>query len=362
MSDSGMFSQSTSRLLLAFSARQWLGMALLFLGLTGLGVLSVYWQVEGVRWQWDNALLAPTFLLAALGLLLVYFAADGLRLWCTLKALGYPIRARDMTQLVFLNIFVSNITPLATGGGVAQVWFLRQHSVPVGKALTATTIRTVLAILMIFAAAPILWSLLPDLGGSARGLIQTGLWLTIGVYAAGFALVLFKTDWLIRTLLALLAGLCRIRLLSYSRFVYLKRHWIREMRRFSRGFRQYFAGGWFWVTSSVVSTAVFLLALFSFPALIFHALGYDLSYWLALAKMVVTTFIMYFSPTPGGSGIAEGVFGRFFSADLLTTHLVLAVVVWRGLTIYLGMLIGLMVTLRLLQPSPNASHAGSGAA
>lgn len=94
---------------------------------------------------------------------------------------------------------------------------------------------------------------------------------------------------------------------------------------------------------------MFLLALFSFPALIFWALGYDLSYWLSLAKMVITTFIMYFSPTPGGSGIAEGVFGRFFSADLLTTHLVLAVVVWRTLTIYLGMLIGLGVTVHWLK-------------
>ncbi|KUJ72375.1 hypothetical protein AVO41_00735 [Thiomicrospira sp. WB1] len=324
-------------------------MAALFVSLTALGVLSVYWQVEGVRWQWDNALLAPGFLVSALLLLMVYFTADGLRLWCTLKALGYPIRARDMTQLVFLNIFVSNITPLATGGGVAQVWFLRRHQVPVGKALTATTIRTVLAILMIFTAAPILWSLLPELGGSARNLIQTGLWLTIAVYALGFALVLLKTDWLIRALLALLAGLCRVRLLSRARFGYLKRHWIREMRRFSRGFRHYFAGGWLWVTASIVSTAVFLLALFSFPALIFWALGYDLSYWFSLAKMVVTTFIMYFSPTPGGSGIAEGVFGRFFAPDLLTAHLVLAVVVWRALTIYLGMLVGLGVTVHWLK-------------
>ena len=349
MSDSGKHLQMTSRLPLAFSARQWLGMAVLFVTLTVLGVLSVYWQVEGVRWQWDSALLAPTFLLAALGLLGVYFAADGLRLWCTLKALGYPIRARDMAQLVFLNIFVSNITPLATGGGVAQVWFLRRHQVPVGKAMTATTIRTVLAILMIFSAAPILWSLLPELGGSARALIQTGLWLTIGVYALGFMLVLWKTDWLIRASVLMLVGLCRLRLLSVARFEYFKRHWIREMRRFSRGFRQYFSGGWGWVSASVLSTAVFLLALFSFPALIFWALGYDLSYWLSLAKMVITTFIMYFSPTPGGSGIAEGVFGRFFSPDLLTTHLVLAVVVWRALTIYLGMLIGLGVTVHWLK-------------
>lgn len=352
-------SVEANRLPIRFSALQWMWMAVLFIALTALGVLSVYLQVEGARWQWDNALLNPVFLVSAIGLLLVYFAADGLRLWFTLKALGYAIRLQDMAQLVFLNIFVSNITPLATGGGVAQVWFLRRHAVPVGAAMTATTIRTVLAILMIFSAAPILWAWLPDLGGEARGLIQTGFWLAIGTYALGFFLVLFKTDWLIRLLLALMAGLCRINLLSQARFATIKRHWIREMRRFSRGFRMYFAGGWFWVSASVLSTAVFLIALFSFPALIFWALGYDLSYWITLAKMVVTTFIMYFSPTPGGSGIAEGVFGGFFSADLLTTHLVLAVVVWRALTIYLGMLIGLAVTFHWLRPKPVDQKAGA---
>ena len=53
--------------------------------------------------------------------------------------------------------------------------------------------------------------------------------------------------------------------------------------------------------------------------------------------------VMYCSPTPGASGISEGVFGSFFRDILAGNHLILVIVCWRLLTIYLGMIIGLVV-------------------
>ncbi|WP_288372622.1 RIP metalloprotease RseP [uncultured Marinobacter sp.] len=99
---------------------------------------------------------------------------------------------------------------------------------------------------------------------------------------------------------------------------------------------------------SVGFTALFLLSLFSFPALLIHGLGYEVNYLVTLGLLVVTTFIMYFSPTPGASGISEGVFGSFFRDILSGNHLVLVTIAWRFLTIYLGMLIGLLVMQREL--------------
>jgi uncharacterized membrane protein YbhN (UPF0104 family) len=77
-------------------------------------------------------------------------------------------------------------------------------------------------------------------------------------------------------------------------------------------------------------------------------------YGLTLGLLVVTTFIMYFAPTPGASGVAEGVFGLFFSALVQSGDLVLTILVWRFLTIHLGMLIGVPVTLHtVFRPRPN---------
>ncbi len=99
---------------------------------------------------------------------------------------------------------------------------------------------------------------------------------------------------------------------------------------------------------AVPFSAVFLLILFSFPALLIDSLGYDVDYLMSLGLLVVTTFIMYFSPTPGASGISEGVFGSFFSDILSGNHLILVIVSWRLITIYLGMIIGLIVLQREL--------------
>jgi uncharacterized membrane protein YbhN (UPF0104 family) len=54
---------------------------------------------------------------------------------------------------------------------------------------------------------------------------------------------------------------------------------------------------------------------------------------------------MYFAPTPGAAGIAEGVFGAFFSTMLSADHLLLVILAWRFLSIYLGMLIGMCIML-----------------
>jgi uncharacterized membrane protein YbhN (UPF0104 family) len=102
------------------------------------------------------------------------------------------------------------------------------------------------------------------------------------------------------------------------------------------------------VCLSILFTFIFLLCLFSFPALLINALGYDTDYLTSVGILVVTTFIMYFSPTPGASGIAEGLFGTFFQTILTGGHLLLVIVAWRFLTIYVGMIAGLIVLQREL--------------
>jgi uncharacterized protein (TIRG00374 family) len=329
----------------SFSGRRLFWFALLFIGLSLAGLYAVYAQVAGHELDWDARLLSPTLLAASAALLLVYFAADGLRLWFTLRALGHSIPLPAIARLVFLNIFVSNITPLATGGGVAQVWFMRRRGVPVGIGLTATTIRTALAVLFIFGSTPVLLLTLPgpdDLTPS-NSLIVT-LSVSVALYLAFFSVLVLRANWLLRPLLAILAGLRRLHLINGRRHHRWRYRLVRELQRFAHGFVRYFQGRWWDIAASFVFTAVFLLALFSFPVLLFWALGYGLDFWLVIGRMVITTFVMYFSPTPGASGIAEGVFGHFFRDVVTASHLVLVTVAWRALTIYLGMLIGLFVT------------------
>ncbi|PYE30862.1 hypothetical protein DFP83_11360 [Idiomarina fontislapidosi] len=318
----------------------------LFVLLTALGFYSIQQFFQGAELRFDNRLLNPSILLSVLALLIVYFASDGLRLYFTLRALGYRVPAAAMSRLVFINLFFSNVTPMATGGGFAQVWYLAKQGVPVGRATAATTIRTVLAVIFIFTLTPILLLTLPALSDSAlsKG-IGGSLAVLVTAYLAFFAMVLFKTHWLIAPINGTLKLLERLNLVSQHRCRVLGFWSKREMLRFADSFRDYCKGPPLFFWGSVLFTVIFLLSLFSFPAILLWALDYSVPYWQSVGLLVVTTFVMYFAPTPGASGVSEGVFGSFFAQFVQSNHLLLIIFSWRFITIYLGMLIG-MVTLQ----------------
>lgn len=322
---------------------------LIFLVMTAAGLYTVYDQFAGQSVSFDSRLLAPSTVIAVIALLLVYFAADGLRLHFTLRALGHRLPLPLMARLVFINLFFSNVTPMATGGGFAQIWYLQSHGVPLGRATAATTIRTVLAVLFIFSLTPLFLLTLPAFQGeSLAGDLGPLLAVFIALYLGFFLVVLFRTRWLITPLSQILRAMARFHLINDPRH----RRWQfkirREMLRFSVSFGDYLKGPKAFVALSIFFTFVFLLSLFSFPALLIWALDYEFDYLISVGLLVVTTFVMYFSPTPGASGISEGVFGSFFQDILSASHLVLVTITWRFITIYLGMLIGLFVLQREL--------------
>ena len=85
------------------SSRRLVVFSLLFLALTFAGLYTVYDQFAGRSITFDDRLIAPGTLLAAAGLLLVYFVSDGLRLYCTLRALDHRVPFWTMFRLVFIK-------------------------------------------------------------------------------------------------------------------------------------------------------------------------------------------------------------------------------------------------------------------
>lgn len=69
--------------------------------------------------------------------------------------------------------------------------------------------------------------------------------------------------------------------------------------------------------------------------------------WLqVMGRMVLLNLVLYFSPTPGGSGVAEAGFVVLFS-ELLPGGLVgIMAVLWRFTAEYLPFLLGAVVSIR----------------
>lgn len=295
----------------------------------------------------DSRLLSLNLIVSLFALLGLYYLADGLRMHFVIRAMGFRIPFRYIMKLVFVNIFISNVTPFATGGGVAQVYFLSRKGVPLGIATAATTIRTFLAALILFTLTPGIILLEPnlfDIFRSARILVYIVGFVVI--YFSCFSVVLFRTRSFASLVFKVMRFLQLAGLISRSRFRKMYLRFAGELRRFSKGFRLFFEGPPAFVFLSFLFTGGFLLILFSFSVLLVRGLGYDVSAVTILAFQVVVTFFMYFAPTPGAAGVAEGGYGLLFSQVVSRHDITLLTVSWRFLTIYIGVLAGIVIAYR----------------
>lgn len=325
---------------------RWTAYVFLFLGLSCGVPFFIYRQIGAQSFSFNQHLWSWPVLSTLFILLTIYFTSDALRLHFILRASGHSLTAGNLGKLTFINILFSNITPMATGGGFAQVWFLYRRGVPIGTATAATTIRTFIAMFLIFLPMPFLVASLAYFRGD--GFIAGTGWIlaTVAVgYLVCFLVMLFRLRWLLRVFALAALGLIWLRLISSEKMHRIKRKFLREAVRFSRCLKIFVRGGRIDVFLSVFFTFVFLLSLFSFPSLLFWGAGYQTNYLTITGLLAVSTCIMYFAPSPGGAGFAEGVFGLFFASLVNSSELVGIIVLWRFLTIYLGMLIGVPVTL-----------------
>jgi uncharacterized protein (TIRG00374 family) len=284
--------------------------AALFFALSFTTLYFVHHYFSAGRLRIPSSLLTANVIGILAILLVLYFLADGLRLYSVIRAMGFRIAFSYIIKLVFVNIFVSNVTPLATGGGEVQVYFMQRKGMPVGEAMAATSIRTILATLILFTLTPvIIWTEPNQFHVFFHRNLLYGITGISCAYLAVFWIILCRIQIIKRWMFRGLYLLNAMNVVSRPRF----RSWFlkvsRELDLFSDGFKRYFRNSPGWAALSIFFTALFLFLLFSFSIVLVRALGYQIPVLTVLAFQVVVTFFMYFAPTPGATGVAEGGYG-----------------------------------------------------
>jgi uncharacterized protein (TIRG00374 family) len=112
-----------------------------------------------------------------------------------------------------------------------------------------------------------------------------------------------------------------------------------NLRAFMTTGRQYFLCG------VCVTFLQIIFQLSVMPCMIW-SVGIDVSYVECVLFQAVFIFVLYFVPTPGGSGVAEG--GAAFVFSLFVDWNVAGIlgVGWRFLTEYTGIILGAVVAVR----------------
>lgn len=269
------------------------------------------------------------FVSLAIGLLF-----DGLRLVHMVGISHGKISLKQTMPVVFGNYFLALITPGATGGALAQLLFLRRAGVATGMATVFVVVRTLMSIVFLLCCLPIIFyhdtALLTQLAG------QTIVSALVGLVGLTFVLVLaVRMPWVRRLLKRFGFRISRTR-----------RHMLFQVYRDIRSAVQLLRSAPKMVFVIFIESGISLLALYGVVPALFLGMNVDFDLGSVIGRMVLLNLLLYFAPTPGGSGIAEGGFVLLFNEFLPSGMVGIVAVAWRFIVEYVPFFVGFYFTIK----------------
>lgn len=263
----------------------------------------------------------------------MYF--DGLRLQRLVKIGGYHLSIKAVLRVIFSNYFMAMLTPGASGGAVAQVLVLKSYNVSISRGTPIVLIRTVFSIMFLVIMLPIVF-----------------LYDSIEIpYISRNMLLLFS----FLAVLATLLGTYLLQTIYMRKFVYnLAQHfkanktkdWLIKLETLNQGLSLLYKKP----TQSFIvfiESGVSLLCLYCIAPALMFAFSTDIPIITILDRMILLNLILYFAPTPGGTGIAEGLFILFFTPFVPLGTVGIIAVAWRVIAEYLPFFVGMYAVLTL---------------
>ncbi len=253
-------------------------------------------------------------------------------------------------ELIFIWEFASAISPTAVGGSATAMFFLSQEKLPAAKAVTivlyTTILDTIFTLLSLLLFCLWIGSIIigPDMEiftvHSKYGLSFLFVFLIMLAYGSFFFYALFINPKQISRLLKYLA----------------KRRWL---RRFQKGLTQTADDiidaakeiknkSFLFHGRAFIATTIAWLGKFATIPLIIFGVAQSLElnmfdFILLLARNESMFAITAFSPTPGGSGVTEALFGGFFKDYLQQSNAVIIALIWRLMTYYSYLIAGIII-------------------
>lgn len=300
---------------------------------------------------WSTILRADKrFLLLALGFVLCAWTCDAGRFCALSRAAGERIDFRLGMVLTWLHYFGCAVTPMQSGGGPFQVYVLYKKNVPLGKGIAITLTRTLLTILILGILVPVAVFIEPEL-------LRGRLFLK-GVFS--YVLAFIIVSWVLVVLS--IARPCVIKRWGRVFTLWLKRFGVvrpervlriakrinLEVDNYNLNFQMFFSSGLRYFMLAIILSVFHLLFIFSVLPCLIASVGLPLNYLQAFLAQAVFMFLLYFVPTPGASGVAEGGGAALFGLLVPWNMAGVMAIAWRFFTEYLAIAMGVAVAVKLL--------------
>ena len=290
----------------------------------------------------DNLILANKWLiLLCIIIVFLYWFLRALSLYIIVKRYKKRIRFKVIMLQTLITQFFNGVTPFATGGEPMQVYMLTKSGVKVANATNIIIQEFIMyQIALIF-----------------MGILALGLNFKFNVCSVspvlGNLIVLGFIINIIIGLVLLFVSFSK----KFSKFIVniclkigIKIKLIKDVEKTTESWNEKLedyneSGTMLKNNKSLFFTCVLinflsLLIFYLIPFFIFMSMGYNVGIIEVIVSSAFILIIGNFVPIPGGSGGIEFGFLEFFKVYLPQGPLKSALIIWRGITYYLGIIIG----------------------
>lgn len=246
-------------------------------------------------------------------------------------------------RTVLLGRYYDNVTPAAVGGQPFQIYYMRKNSGLPKGASTAVPIFGMISLQIAFIMIALICFLFGGVAGDYPALIITA-WIGLAFYAFWPVMVMgvsFFPKVTTRFIKWGVKVLAKLRIIKNREEKLLKVE--EEIGEYAKSVKMIMRNRGLFIKVIALSL-VFNLLVASIPYFVLTAFGGDVGFWSCFGTTVAVMSAIYFIPTPGNSGAAEGTFFVVFSA-LSTGYVFWAMLVWRLFSYYIYIIMGLIIYL-----------------
>ena len=312
-----------------------------------IGVLffSIDSSTFDALYQADSRLI-----LAAAALVVCGWILDACKFIALSRAAGENLSFKKTLSVVWINYFGCAITPMQSGGGPFQIYLLYRGGVSVGKSVAITLVRTLQVIFILALVVPFAIMAEPEFVERHVVLKWFVAYVVVFLSVASVLLVIsvVRPQWMKRGSSWVLLRMKKLGILKPKIILHTARLINREIDNYCTNIRLFMSTGRGWFLLSIVLAVVHLLVYMSVMPCLIAAMGYPVNYTQCILAESLFIFLLYFVPTPGASGAAEGgaaaVFGLFVPWNMAGVM----AVAWRLLSEYTGVALGTVIALKML--------------
>ena len=258
------------------------------------------------------------------------------------KSKFYRRKARKVARrTVLLGKYYDNITPAAIGGQPFQIYYMRKNSglpngvstsVPIFGMISGQIGFIIIAVLcFLFGSLSINNAVL--IGTACFGLIFYAFWPIVVMIAT------FLPKATTEIIGIFVKFLAKIRIVKDVKKTREKTEY--EINEYAKCVRKILKTRGLFLKTVAMSLA-FQVLISVIPFFVLTAFGGEVDFLPCFVTTVAVTSAVYFVPTPGNAGAAEGTFFIVFSA-LSSGYIFWAMLVWRFFSYYVYILLGLII-------------------